>query len=98
MAMDVEKFLLVVGTVRAERKRQQTLKESGRFRHTLDDNDPGYTDLERLACVLEELAEVGKAILGESGHVIDGGDLDKELTQVAALSIAWLEGRLPDGF
>ena len=91
--MQHERFVEVSQQVLLERRRQEHLKSEGRFRHTLDDN-PGYTDDEKLIAVLEEVAEVGKAIMGERGHVIDGGNLDKELIQVAALTFAWLEGRI----
>ena len=91
--MRIDLFAIVSQRVLLERKRQEHLKETGRFKYTLDDN-PGMDDGQRLAALLEEVAEVGKAILGEAGLVIDGGDIDKELTQVAALAFAWLEGRM----
>ncbi len=91
--VSIERFERISQRVLFERGRQDRLKSEGRFRHTLDDN-PGYTDEERLIALLEEVTEVGKAIMGEKGHIIDGGDIEKELIQVAALAFAWLEGRL----
>lgn len=92
----IERFEKISQKVLFERAKQDRLKKEGRFRHTLDDN-PGYTDEEKLIALLEEVTEVGKAIMGEKGHIQDGGDIDKELIQVAALAFAWLEGRLVDG-
>ncbi len=80
--------------VKAERSRQELLKCEGRFEHTLADED-GYEDGLKLACILEEVAEVGKNLLAKAGKHNDGDPsveaLYKELSQVAALSVAWME-------
>lgn len=75
-----------------ERGRQDVLKAEGRFEYTLADN-PGLDDMEKLYCILEELAEAGKAIMRSRGLVTDGDGhaLRKEIVQVAALALAWLE-------
>ena len=79
--------------VQLERRRQDQLKREGRFRHTLADS--GMPDELKLAAVLEELAEVGKNLLARAGAVQDGDPsleaIHTEVTQVAALSVAWME-------
>lgn len=81
--------LSVLAEIQQERIRQQRLRDAGRFKYTLADV-PGPDDGFKLACVLEELAEVGKCILGRD--VQDGdGDMRTELIHVAALSVAWIE-------
>jgi hypothetical protein len=80
-------------SVRYERSRQEDLKAEGRFKHTLADY--GLTYAERLACIVEEVGEVGRNVLARNGVVTDGdaspAALYKELSQVAALSVAWME-------
>lgn len=82
--------LAAVGT---ERKRQLALKDEGRFSYTLSDD--GMTDFERLACIVEEVGEVGRNVLRRAGLATDGDDNDaalrKELSQIAALAVAWME-------
>lgn len=73
-----------------ERRRQATLRDSGRFQYTLAD-EPGMLDEEKLLAVLEEVAEIGKAILGRKGLITDGGNLEKEILHATALLVAWLE-------
>lgn len=85
--MSTEQILV---QIHRERVRQDTLKAEGRFRYTLADK-PGLSDSEKLAAVCEEIGEVGRAVLGQRMLVNDGGDLRKELVQVAALCVAWLE-------
>lgn len=80
----------VYDEIARERVRQETLKAEGRFRYTLAD-EPGLSDGERLAALLEEIAEVGKAMLGERMLVSDGGNKRKELIEVAACAVAWVE-------
>jgi len=79
----------VLNEVAKERTRQEMLKVEGRFRHTLADR--GMDDGEKLAAICEEVGEVGRALLGNRMLVQDGGDLRKELIQVAALAVAWVE-------
>jgi hypothetical protein len=81
----------VLNEVAKERVRQDTLKREGKFRHTL--NDRLMDDGEKLACLAEELGEIGKAMLHNRMLVSDGGgDIRTELIQLAALSVAWVEG------
>jgi hypothetical protein len=85
----------ITNAIARERARQETLKAEGRFRYTLADKQMG--DAEKVIALLEEVAEVGKAVMGQRMLVGDGGDLRKELVQVAACAVAWLEclGRDP---
>jgi hypothetical protein len=70
-----------------ERRRQDKLKAEGRFPYTAA--DPGCPDLERLAMLTEEVGEVGRALC--AGPHDGPQDLYKELTQVAAICLAWME-------
>ena len=74
-----------------ERHRQERLKSEGRFSMTCAD---AMSDLERLAVLTEEVGEVARAILEQSRLTNDdhGKELKKELVQVAAVCVAWLEG------
>lgn len=76
-----------------ERQRQLVLKDQGRFKYT--PSDDGLTDWQRLGMVLEECAEVARNLLARDGLVQDGDVEDAalltELSQVAALSVAWME-------
>lgn len=80
-----------VGEVVRERKRQQELKVEGRFKNTpVDDIPPSR----KLAMIAEELGEVARYALAAEGVVQEREDkvqLFKELSQVAALSVAWME-------
>jgi hypothetical protein len=76
-----------------ERERQENLKAEGRFKHT--PFDTGMQEPEKLASILEECGEVARNTLSRSYLVTDGERDDqallRELTQVAALSCAWME-------
>lgn len=72
-----------------ERRRQDKLKAEGRFTATCA--DPISND-RRLSILVEEVGEVARASLGQAGAVQDGGNLRKELVQVAAIALAWIEG------
>lgn len=79
--------------VRRERERQAELKAAGRFKHTL--NDPELTLSQKLAAVTEEVGEVARvvqALEGMNDDLATVAQLRDELTQVAALCVAWLEG------
>lgn len=83
---------LVLEDVRRECRRQQELKEEGRFEYTC--RDPEMTDTERLAVLVEEVGECARAVLESSKLANDkhGADLRKELIQVAAVATSWVEG------
>lgn len=78
-----------------ERFRQEELRKAGKFPRTAATRD--CPNLERLAFLAEEFGEVSRHVVEES---IDAARLDrtklrKELVQVAALALAWLEGMEP---
>lgn len=78
----------IYAAVRAERQRQDRLKAEGRIRATCADAIPSTV---KLAALMEEVGEAARAILGAEGWSRDGDDLRKELVQVAAICVAWLE-------
>ena len=86
----------VLMDVRRERLRQDTLKAEGRFQYTCADN--GLSLSEKLACLTEELGEVAQEVLTQSGRRLardttgSRENLRKELVQVAAVAVAWIEG------
>jgi NTP pyrophosphatase (non-canonical NTP hydrolase) len=81
--------------VRDERKRQEQLKAEGRFEFTCADD--GLTNAEKLACLTEELGEVAQEVLTQEGRRLARDTvgtpeaLRKELVQVAAVAVAWIE-------
>lgn len=85
--------LAAVDVVMRERARQLRLKEAGVFKYT--PSDSSVTDWQRLGMVLEECGEVARNLLARDGLVGDGDKEDeallKELSQVAALTVAWME-------
>lgn len=80
----------VIDLIQAERYRQEELKAAGRFPFTCADT-PGLTTGQKVAVLAEECGEVARAALAADGLVKDGGDVKKELIQVAAVCVAWLE-------
>jgi NTP pyrophosphatase (non-canonical NTP hydrolase) len=80
----------IVGLILAERYRQEELKAAGKFPFTCADAK-GLTNGQKVAVLSEECGEVARAALGADGLVKDGGVLKKELVQVAAVCVAWLE-------
>lgn len=84
----------IVDGILGERLRQEQLREEGRFTHTCASPEMSHED-----CYLvlgEEVGEVARAILeGNRSHAesLDkhGKDLRKELIQVAAVCMAWVE-------
>ena len=81
--------------ITAERRRQDVLKSEGRFRFTCADEQ--MSNFERLACLMEEVGEVAQEVLTQKGRRLacdtEGSEeaLRKEITQVAAICVAWLE-------
>jgi len=74
-----------------ERYRQERLKYDGRFTYTCADSE--MTDPERLAVLVEEVGEAGHEVNeGIGDHAkLDRAKLRKELVQVAAVAVAWIE-------
>ncbi len=93
MSYELSDQEIILYDISAERERQETLKVEGRFEHTLADAD--FADGLKLACIIEEVAEVGKCLLAKAGTHNDGDSSDKalykELTQISALCVAWCE-------
>lgn len=69
--------------IRTERERQEALYADGVL--PMIASRPECPDGARLAALAEEVGEVGRALL-------DGGDVRRELVQVAAVAVAWIEG------
>lgn len=84
--------------VKTERIRQDGLKALGRFEFTCADD--GLTNAEKLACLTEELGEVAQEVLTQEGRRLARDTvgtpeaLRKELVQVAAVALAWIEALL----
>ena len=74
-----------------ERNHQELLKKAGRFTHTCADD--GISDFERYAILAEETGEVARACLENAklSNDIHGANLRKELVQVAAVAVAFIE-------
>lgn len=81
--------------VASARRRQDVLKAEGRFEHTCADDELTLT--EKLAILAEEFGEVAREVNTNDRRRLardtDGTDaaLLKEVTQVAAVSVAWIE-------
>lgn len=73
-----------------ERERQAALRESGKFRFVASDAD--CPDDLKLAALVEEVGEVARAYHDGNDFT---GELVRELVQVAAVAVAWLESRRP---
>jgi NTP pyrophosphatase (non-canonical NTP hydrolase) len=93
-SIDVAMTKAIRGIV-AERDRQDQLKADGRFRFTCADDE--MSNVERLACLMEEVGEVAQEVLTQKGRrlardaVGTEEALRAEITQVAAICVAWLE-------
>lgn len=82
--------------VDSERLCQERLKSEGRFRFTCADNE--LANAEKLVILVEEIGEVARQVLTQEKDCLaydtigTRDDLRKELIQVAAIVIAWVEG------
>lgn len=74
-----------------ERARQERLRAEGKFTHTAA--SPDLPDGYRLTALVEEVGEAAEAVLERNGFIgkPKGTDLRKELVQVAAVAVAWIE-------
>jgi len=81
----------VLELVYSERVRQDKLRDGGRFPNTLA--DPGMSDLGRITALGEEYGEACEALQEAIGSVnnLKGAELRKELIQLAAVAVAWVE-------
>jgi len=81
-----------INLIELERQHQESHKAAGRFRYTCADN---LSPALKFAILTEEIGEVARELLSIEGLVTDGDQswqaLRKELVQVAAISLAWLE-------
>lgn len=78
---------LVFGAINVERERQSGLwAEPGRWGRG-DCSSAEVADIVKAAVLSEEAGEVARAVLDGSPR-----DLRRELVQVAAVAVAWLEG------
>lgn len=88
--------LQTLSAVLDEIDRQDTLKAQGRFTNTAF--DLAHLPWDNLAILVEEVGEVARAIndsqkpLTPTGLEDAEAQLVEELTQVAAVAMAWLEG------
>lgn len=82
---------LICDEILDERARQERLKAEGKFTHTAA--DPELLDGYRLTALVEEVGEAAEAVLERNGFIgkPKGTDLRKELIQVAAVAVAWIE-------
>jgi NTP pyrophosphatase (non-canonical NTP hydrolase) len=79
-----------LGLVALERSRQERLKASGKFAATCA--DALMSPAEKLAVLVEEVGEVARHLCdARAPDGIDAQGLRDELTQVAAVAVAWLE-------
>ena len=78
---------VILRAINAERRRQQK-KWQGFHKWGQGDCSSSFVDVTVKAAVLsEECGEVARAVLDERAR-----DLKRELIQVAAVAVAWLEG------
>lgn len=78
--------------INGERDRQEELCKAGRFAQTCA--DPAMPWGNKLACLNEEMGEVATDCLALLGVVEEQADTKKlyvELSQVAAICVAWME-------
>lgn len=80
-----------LSAIRIERMRQDDLCRQGRFVATCAESL--LSEETKLAVLLEEVGEVARCVLERQRLVNDkhGKDLHKELCQVAAVCLAWME-------
>jgi hypothetical protein len=84
--------VLVFAAIVKERERQEALKASGKFKHT--NADLTFSSGDKIKVIGEEFGEVCCASLNVEALSHDGlerSDLKKELIQLAAVTVAWLE-------
>lgn len=55
--------------------------------------EQNHSDLYWLGILTEELGELAKAIIENKPTNFDYGEVNRELTQVAAVALAWMEAK-----
>jgi NTP pyrophosphatase (non-canonical NTP hydrolase) len=90
--IDVNAMNDIFTDIRRERKRQQHLKDVGKFKFAFSDTN-GYSSAEKAVILLEEVGEIAEHIATEveGRDPINKREMKKELIQVAALAVAWCE-------
>lgn len=94
--LTVRRTLRVLDDVSHERGRQEVMKAEGRFSFTCA--DASMTNFERFTVLGEEVGEVAQECLTQPGRRLARDTLGtrealrKELIQVAAVAVAWVEG------
>lgn len=102
-AVDVDDFVRaqIFNDIQGERERQTKLKNEGKFAHTCADTD--IENMERLPILAEEFGEVSKEVMEEiintrwrynwddDQKAANRKRLRKELLEVAACAVAWIE-------
>lgn len=78
-------FAAVMDQVRAERLRQERLRNDGKIRYTVA--SPDCPVVLRLSALIEEVGEVARCLNDGEGD----RRLADELVQVAAVAVAWVE-------
>jgi hypothetical protein len=82
----------VFADISRERHRQEALKAAGKFQYT--NADPEMPPGDKVSVIGEEFGEVCCASLNTQGLSTDAperGELRKELIQLAAVAVAWVE-------
>jgi NTP pyrophosphatase (non-canonical NTP hydrolase) len=79
---DATSTAIVCSDIRDERWRQECKIQTGKI--PWDCADPNVDHDRKLAVLVEEVGEVGRAL-------IEGDGLRAELVQVAAVAVAWIE-------
>lgn len=83
---------LIFSDIFDERARQNKLKEQGRFPYTCADKE--LSNFQKASILGEEMGEVHCAALNQAKLSTDSKDrhnLRKELVQVCAVAVAWIE-------
>lgn len=86
----------IYADILTEREHQEALKIAGKFRYTCADVE--MVDTSRACVLTEETGEVCRAVLSIFGLTKDTPEkasyfhLRRELVQVAAVAVAWIEG------
>ena len=80
----------ILNEVYDERRRQEQLRNDGKFDFTCADKD--CTSQQKLPILGEEFGEVCRAVCEQDGNSeIGRTNLRKELIEVAAVAVAWVE-------
>lgn len=91
----LEESVLPLRLIARERIRQEEMKRSGRFQFTCADDE--LSNAEKMTILMEEVGEVAREVLTQEGRRLARDTigtreaLQKELIQVAAVSLAWIE-------